>query len=383
MGTSTRKHLVLAGAGHAHLTAMGRIAQLRDQGLRVTVVNSSSLHYYSGMGPGMLAGTYAPDEIRFDVRAMVESRDGEFVEDPVAGIKPEQQVLVLASGTELSYDCCSFNVGSGVARVPEADAKGPEIYPVKPIIRLLDARQRILELLDANDKGSLTHVAVVGGGAAGIEIAGNAQALIQSAPSAGPKPRVTLLAGSRLLKRFPDKVRTLALKSLSARKIDVVEDDRATGAGDGCVRLESGREIPCELVFWATGVKPNPLFERSGLATGPGGGLLVNQFLQAVDHPNLFGGGDCIHFQPMALDKVGVHAVRQNPLLAANPAALLQGRGLMAYRASNTYLLLLNLGDGTAIFRRGSAVFRCKLAMWLKNRIDTRFMQRFQKLERA
>ena len=58
------------------------------------------------------------------------------------------------------------------------------------------------------------------------------------------------------------------------------------------------------------GVRPNPIFKNSGLATGPDGGLRVNEYLQSIDHPEMFGGGDCIYFEKQPLDKVGVYAVR-------------------------------------------------------------------------
>jgi len=64
------KHLVIVGAGHAHLTVLNNLAMFKNDGHRVTVVNSSSLHCYSGMGPGMLSGIYRPGEIRFNVKMM-------------------------------------------------------------------------------------------------------------------------------------------------------------------------------------------------------------------------------------------------------------------------------------------------------------------------
>ena len=65
------KHLVIVGAGHAHLTVLKNLEQFKQSGHRVTVVSESALHYYSGMGPGMLSGIYRPEEIRFNVKKNV------------------------------------------------------------------------------------------------------------------------------------------------------------------------------------------------------------------------------------------------------------------------------------------------------------------------
>jgi NADH dehydrogenase FAD-containing subunit len=73
------KELLLIGGGHAHLFTLAHIPQLREKGYRVTVVQPSPWHYYSGMGPGMLGGSYQPEEIRFATRRQVEAGGGKFV----------------------------------------------------------------------------------------------------------------------------------------------------------------------------------------------------------------------------------------------------------------------------------------------------------------
>ena len=82
-----------------------------------------------------------------------------------------------------------------------------------------------------------------------------------------------------------------------------------------------------DFIFLALGVKPAPIFRDSGIPTGPEGGLLVNNYLQSSSYPDIFGGGDCIYFQDKPLDKVGVYAVRQNPVLLNNLMARLEGGG--------------------------------------------------------
>lgn len=84
-----KKHLVLVGGGHAHMVTLERLGQFVDKGIRVTVIGPSEFHYYSGMGPGMLGGTYSPDRIRFATRKVVENKGGEFVADRVTRIFPE------------------------------------------------------------------------------------------------------------------------------------------------------------------------------------------------------------------------------------------------------------------------------------------------------
>ena len=66
------KQLVLIGGGHAHMVTLANLRKIVDKGHDVTVIGPSDHHYYSGMGPGMLSGTYRPTDIRFATRHVVE-----------------------------------------------------------------------------------------------------------------------------------------------------------------------------------------------------------------------------------------------------------------------------------------------------------------------
>ena len=92
------KHLVFIGGGHAHLTALVRLKEYIQRGHKVTFISPSPYQYYSGMAPGMLSGTYRPQEVRFHVRKLAEDRGAEFIGDSVNAFHPRERVLSLKSG---------------------------------------------------------------------------------------------------------------------------------------------------------------------------------------------------------------------------------------------------------------------------------------------
>jgi NADH dehydrogenase FAD-containing subunit len=136
--------------------------------------------------------------------------------------------------------------------------------------------------------------------------------------------------------------------------------------------------VAYDRAFIAAGVEPSPLFGDSGLPVGKDGGLLVNNHLQSVEWPELFGGGDCISLRDWPLEKVGVYAVRQNPVINRNLLAALEGRELTSFEPQKNYLLIFNLGDRRGIFIKNGWVWNGRLAFSLKNWIDRRFMSKFQ-----
>ena len=365
------KHLVLIGAGHAHLTCLKSLRDFTAKGHAVTVIGPDTHHYYSGMGPGMLGQTYRPQEIRFNSQRLAEAGGARFVRGMVSQVRPGEQKLVLASGEEIAYDVVSFNIGSGIPKEKVTIHQDTGVYTVKPIEQLLKAQKAILEKL-----GEKTlELVVVGGGPAGVEISGNLWRLVTHNNG---RVNLTLVAGRRLMSDFPEKVRTLVLRSYQKRGLRVIEGSHLTDIQAGQAILTDGRELPFDLLFLALGVQPPRLFLDSGLPTGPDGGLLVNEFLQSVAHPEIFGGGDCIYFQPRPLDKVGVYAVRQNPILLNNLLAALEGRSLKPFIPQESYLLIFNLGDGRGIFWKKNFVFDGRPAFILKDYIDRSFMRKFQ-----
>ncbi len=369
-----KKHLVLAGGGHAHMVTLSNLRLFIEKGHRVTVIQPSEHHYYSGMGPGMLGRTYTPDEIRFATRRVVDKMGGAFVPGRIDRIDADARSVHLESGDSIPYDVISCNVGS---QVPQDMIAGPldDIYLVKPIERLLDAQRRILELASRRK----LCIGIVGGGPSAVEIAGNVWKLTRGP---GMQPAIIrILARSTVMPHHPEGVRVKALASLQRRGIEIVENCSVQTIRTGKVAEDSGRAHGLDIVFVAVGVVPNPVFSKSGIPTGPDGGLLVNRYLQSTAYSNIFGGGDCIHFQERPLDRVGVYAVRQNAVIWNNLMAALEGDALQPFDPGGSYLLIFNLGDGRGIFYKRPILFGGRLAFIIKDYIDRKFMRRFQALE--
>lgn len=208
------KHLVFVGAGHAHIMAIARCGDYIGRGHEVTVINGSVHHYYSGMGPGMLAGRYRPQDIRFNVKKMSEARGARFLQREVTSVDGGRRMLTLSDGSTVSYDVVSFNIGSNVPM--ESLTNGREnVFTVKPIVNLLEAQ----EVIKKKAPGEIPDIIVIGGGPSGVEVAGNTWRLVNSI---GNKAHITLIAGQRILGGFPDHVYRLARVSLEARRIRIL-----------------------------------------------------------------------------------------------------------------------------------------------------------------
>lgn len=372
--SDNRKHLVLVGGGHAHMMVLENIVRFVERQIKVTVIGPSFHHYYSGMGPGMLGKTYQPSEIRFATQDVVRKQGGVFVKDYVVKIDPKEKKVYTASGHEFNYDVLSVNAGSYVAQATSLEEDN--IYSVKPIEKLMQASE-VLEKMFAE---KIVRVAVVGGGPSSAEVAGNIWQLGRKAKK--HMPEIVIYAGKKFMSGFDPKISQRVLNKLTARGIKIDKTGYVKDIATDGVTLDSGKKSEADFIFVATGVKPAALLEESGLPVGPDKGLKVNRFLQCVDYPEIFGGGDCIYYDEKPLDKVGVYAVRQNPVLLHNLMAQLEEKPLQVFDPGPDYLLIFNIGGGYGVLRKKRLIFGGRLAFWIKDFIDRRFMKRFQAIEK-
>jgi NADH dehydrogenase FAD-containing subunit len=325
---------------------------------------------------------YAPEDLQVDARRLVEGGGGHFVEGAATRIDAQARTVELGDGRRISYDVLSCNIGSSVPEdavpVARADLWDHMVYRTKPIYKLLKARERLLELLAAGT----TRVVVAGCGPAAAELSGNVWRLAHScAVSEAPERlSVTLVCASTLLRDCPRSFRGNVAHSLVRRGIEIVYNAQVSRIDAEGVHTDGGNFFPADVVLLATGVRPPSVFRDSGLPVAEDGGLLVENTLQSIGSPRIFGAGDCAAFAPRRIARVGVHAVRQQPILHANLQRMLADpdASLKRYHPHEHYLFALNMGDGRGVAMKWGVPFKGRFAFRVKDKLDRRFIRIYQ-----
>jgi NADH dehydrogenase FAD-containing subunit len=383
------KKLLLVGAGHAHLEILRRfhLHPLPSRSdVELEVVSLGPLHHYSGMVPGYLQGTYREEEIAVRVPELVARAGGSFVAGRAVGVSPgARRVRVETAAGErlIAYDLVSFAVGSDTVGASDPRVAS-EAQRVKPLARVRDLRERLLALAaDSGGDGGEVPLAIVGGGAAGVEVALAAAAVLEKT-SRTPRPhRITLLeAGDEILAGYRRRFRRRARALLAERGIAVRTGQRVAAVNAAEVLTADGGRVPSRLTVWLTGAVAWPLFQGSGLPLDERGFLLLDDALRSPADPRIFAVGDCgtLASHPDT-PKAGVYAVREGPVLWASlKVALTGGVGSEPprYTPQRGFLSILNTGDGRALLDYKGVVSHSRWAWRLKDAIDRRFMARYQ-----
>lgn len=365
--TSSTSHLLLAGGGHAQLAVLHALRWQPHPALRVTLVSPVTRPLYSGMVPSWMAGRYPLAALQLPIDRLAAAAGVQHIASRVVALEADARRVQLADGRQLSYDLLSLDVGGGIDT--NALAGAPHLLPIRPIEAFADAWPQVLT---AACSTGASRLAVVGAGAAGVEVAFAARAALQGATA---RSRVTLIEGpDGLLPGHADSVRARVARALARQGIERARGP-ATGHPDG-LALADGTLLAADSVIACTGSRPPDWLRTSGLVLDGSGRVRVDAHQRSVSHPQVFAAGDVCARQDRPLPASGVHAVRAGPVLAHNLLASLSGQTLRCYQPPRHTLYLLACGDGTAIASWGPVSAEGRWVWHWKDHIDRRFMRR-------
>jgi pyridine nucleotide-disulfide oxidoreductase family protein len=361
--------LILAGGGHAHLFVLQQFARQRRTDLEIVLITPSRWQMYSGMLPGWMSGEYRIEDCRIDLQALAERAGATLIESSLTSLDASRRTVRLADGSAPTYDLLSIDTGS------ESDLSwcavcDSSLVAVKPLAAFLTAWLAIQDEARRRDAFSL---AVIGGGAAGVEIAVSARHVLNRIARGA---NVTMIAGeSGLLPSFGASTRRRVARSLAAAGVEVILG-RATHVVHG-VRLADGVHVPADRVIAAAGAAPCAWIRSSGLTLDGAGYIEVDAFHRSLSHENVFAAGDICSAGGGIERRSGVDAVRAGPILACNLLAAFDGNLPREHRARRSVLSLIAVGGRRAILSYGNF---CADGTWVwrwKDRIDRRFVRRF------
>ncbi|KGR92714.1 NAD(P)/FAD-dependent oxidoreductase [Burkholderia sp. ABCPW 111] len=177
-----------------------------------------------------------------------------------------------------------------------------EHQPAEPIAQTVSATDSA-DPADPVDAGApRIQVAIVGGGATGVELSAELRNTAQVLSAYGlhkldPRHDVGIVlieSGPRILPALQERVSTATAELLEKLGVRLMLGERVTEVAPGVVRTASGKSVRADLTVWAAGIKaPSVLAKLDGLEVNKLGQLTVRRTLQTETDPNVFALGDC------------------------------------------------------------------------------------------
>jgi pyridine nucleotide-disulfide oxidoreductase family protein len=389
----TIKNLVLVGGGHSHAVVLREFGMQPLPDVRLTLINPATDTPYSGMLPGHIAGFYSHEECHINLRKLANFAHAKLYIDTVIGLDLNNHKVICANYPAINFDVLSIDIGSTPSTISVSGATEYAI-PAKPVAKLLEYWYKLLQSVAQNPQQKM-RLAIVGGGAGGVELALSMQAHLQQIFLANQQSIQNIeihlfQRQNELLPHHHSSVRQQLKQILISRdiqlhlgesvfKITLLNKQITKELFE--VKCESGLTVECEKVFWVTQASAPNWLKATGLGTDEKGFILVEDTLQSQTHPQVFAAGDIATMVNHPRPKAGVFAVRQGKPLFENLQRILLGKPLKPYKPQQQYLSLIGTGDKRAIATKGSFTLPPHPLLWCwKDWIDRRFMERFDNL---
>lgn len=369
------KDLVLIGGGHSHVIALRMLGMAPMPGLQITLISPDVRTAYSGMLPGVVARHYTEDDIHIELMPLCQFAGARFIKARVEDIDTQAKLVKCPGRPDIPYDVLSIDIGitPALAGIPGAE----EGIAVKPINDFL---AKWYDFLRRADAGEVASAAFVGAGAGGVELCLSVHHRLQQTPG-GREVEIHLVSDSEtILPGFSTRVQHRFLNHLQKRNINLHSNFHVASFSAGELVSDNDRRVGADEVFYVTRAGSQSWLGNSGLDLDTNGFIKVWSTLQSTSHADVFAVGDIAHVVDNARPKAGVFAVRQGPPLVRNLKRQLLGQKPAKFRPQKHFLSLITTGGKYAVAARSGLSAEGRWVWFWKDRIDRRFMTRFNAL---
>ncbi len=283
------KDIVLVGGGHAHVSVLRMFGMNPIPGVRLTLITRDIHTPYSGMLPGFIAGHYDFDEVHIDLGPLATFANARLYHGEVERIDPEAQQVFVKGRPPVDYDVLSINIGSR-PRTDNVPGALENALPIKPIDLWLEKWAELQQKLLNTEE--YLNIAVVGGGAGGVEVLLSTQHQLQKVFAENDQDPSRLhfelyTAEDDILMGHNKGVRRRFNRVFKERNVSVFTNSPVSRVDKDTLTVNGGtRDV--NAVLWTTSASAPSWPNRSGLATDELGFIRVDEYLCSTSHSNIF-----------------------------------------------------------------------------------------------
>jgi demethylphylloquinone reductase len=342
--------IVIVGGGFAGLTTALTLESYVWKGERpeILLIDSSERFVFAPLLYELISSELKNWEVAPRFEELLENSQIRYKQATVEGIDLDSRKVHLGDGTAESYDGLALTAG-GVT--PVDMVSGAREYAL-PFRTFADAQTLIARLKSALESGAdPVRIALVGGGASGVELACKLVDVLKL------KASITLFDREKeILNEFDLPARAFAREALKQRTIRLSLESKILSVScDGLTVQSLGREqetLPFDIVLWTVGTAVPALVKTLDVPKLPNGKIKVEPTLQIPGYPEVFACGDLaavLDDKGKSIGSTAQSAYQEGQFAAWNLWATLENRPLLDFRyTSFGQILGLGIDSGFA-----------------------------------
>jgi NADH:ubiquinone reductase (H+-translocating) len=284
--------IIIAGGGYAGIqAALGLEQLLKDGHSKIQLIDRNEYHTLLPSLPELISKRgfsiiYYKDIMRKKRINLIQAN--------IINIDLNRKLVFTTEHSHpLGYDFLVLSLGSrpylpNIPGLREYAFQFNSIENAKKIAERLSSKEMI------TDSTETKNILIGGGGATGVEVAGEIASLNKKKDQQQNKNLKVILISPKLLAGFPSSTINWARAYFEALNVELLLgcENYITEVRPDLICLKSGRNIKSTMLIWTGGVTALPILQQIGLKTGYKGRVLVNKFLQAEGRKNVFVLGD-------------------------------------------------------------------------------------------
>jgi 3-phenylpropionate/trans-cinnamate dioxygenase ferredoxin reductase subunit len=282
------RSFVIVGAGECGIRAAHALRERGFDGSVSLVGSEPHLPYERPpLSKGVMTSEATPAARTISEHAALEAVQIDcLVGNPAVRIDRSSRRVELKDGRRLPYDRLLLATGAEPRRLPLAGVSESRVLYLRSFEDALAIRAHL-------EPGK--HIAIIGGGFIGLELAASARQRGAAVTVVEAQPRI-------LMRGVPEEIADDVAAKHRSEGVELACGDAIVGTeetGSGVtLSLSSGRKVEADIVVAGIGAVPvTALAEEAGLAID--NGIAVDQTLATSD-PDIFAAGDCCSF-PLGL----------------------------------------------------------------------------------
>lgn len=296
-----KKHIVLIlGGGFAGISTALNLARKHLNNLRIILISDRPHFEYHGALYRLVAGR-SPLEVCIPLREIFKKYNVEVIEDTVKRMDIANNKVYGRQNQDYDFNTLVLGLGSetNYFNIPGLEEHSFGMKTINDALRLKNHIHDVITTCEITDKGEKLcngNFVVIGGGATGTELAAelaiytkelaakhNLEPSLMNVELVEASPRLMGNLPNKFASKIEEKVRSVGVN---------IHFNRAVLKEEVAGVYLKDMELQASTVIWTAGVKANHLYNEGGLKCDKSGKVLVNQYLQAKGHNNIYVAGD-------------------------------------------------------------------------------------------
>ena len=296
------KRVVIIGGGYSGIYALREL--IKNENIHITLIDKHTYHNLQPEVYDFIANKANIADVTIDLTTLCLGFDHPFLEYKnlnISNIDFQSQILYSKEDETLSYDYLIIAAGSRTF-FPESIKGLKNTDDIKKLHKAIYFKQSFEnqifnKIQDEAKKCDKTHIAVIGAGLSGVEIASEmayySQELLKRGSFACKNIEISLISSSStILPGFNKKLMRMAHNRLKELNIHIITNTKMQSADKEYLYLSNGTKIIYSFIVFTGGIEPSNMATSLEVAKNEKGQLLVNEYLQLTDYQNVFAIGD-------------------------------------------------------------------------------------------